>query len=1427
MKKSASGFLNKVTPRKLIRKAASRADLRSLNEKVSLERVLGLTTTNSNGIACNPISGVVAYPAGCVIVLYNPKSEQQRHIINQEKKTITCLNFSGDGKYLASGECGQQPMVRVWELGETITQISELKGHKSGIISVEFSPNQKLLVSIGDHHDMLVNIWNWKGGHTVACNKSGCRVRSVSLSENGQYLVTVGNRHVKFWYLNSETSSTQNIPIAPITGRSGILGDQRNNCFTDVMCGRGKNSSFTYCVTKSGLLCLFSEKRILDKWVQLKAGCTNCLVVTEKHIYCGCSDGIIRVFNPSEIKFLATLPLPHKLGINVCGSKNQENITVQLKNYPDVVALAVDEHSFILSSVYNDHSLYIWDIHDVHNVHKLNSFLYHSACIWGVETYKCSGDDPFLPYGSFLTCSSDDTIRIWNMDQEPNESNVYFKNVYSKELLKIVYIDEGLSNLQDTSMTPLGKDTDSKNGVRCMQISPNGHLCAAGDRSGNLRIYNLEFFDEIYRIDAHESEILCVEFSDPKSDFELLATSSRDRLVHIFDVRNKFNLLQTIDDHSSSITAVRFNYDLDVLQLLSCGADKVVMFHTGQTNSNGSITFIRNTIVPGKSTLYDMGIDPTRKLAATVGQDRNMRIYDIQGAKQIQCFKGSQNEGNLIKLQLDPSGVYAAISCSDKTISIYDFSRGECESVILGHSELVTGLQFTSDGKRLISVAGDGCIFIWKLPTVFTENILNRLEELEIPFIPRECDEVDTHRKTFIISSPTLPDDESKFKTPPKDLSSHYRFSIGQLPVWARKQIGVENNLTNAKGSNAPLGRWGERTEEPLNTVLEIENKTVTYSTSLLEFNETAGNESKVLKLSDDSLNGDNERRFEVTRNQRSSSWKEGTDVTDHKLDSESESAESVNDHVNSEAAEDSFLESDYEDDAFSPLSEHFEKLGTPIVTKMLNKPNYPKNAVTLFNRASISAKFLSRSQKASRTQTASINDQRKRLEILKARFNNKINTNISTNIKSSMENIFSKDTTSRSNIQESKHFKSCQNISQSNSEKTFHRLLSSPSFNEDVSKTSLQSSTPWRLLDSKDHSSKELNLKQNVWSRSSFGKSSVKSPGFDDTLSVDGNYEKTVVLRKKGDNRRQNRPRSMFVESMNQKVSNKTLLHCLSDTETNDNEVVQENIFPNNVNFQSVNLNQSQNRDLETSFCEKKSFQKQHSETHESLETVYWKHNQFLNSACETNGTSEDLYSDFSKDQNLGRIAVEINDNICKLNMKSNYDDYTKNCDVDLVLKSPTVRSETIRSDSPPQRDTFLTDTSLLKNTSDNQESVSLVSCQNILHTFVKSYNDVRRLQCKVIEQPSSPIHSQIILLISKTYLALGNSMSEQREKLIEHLDLIDHQQDLIKSNLFQELESELLSNKESSTVLYLLEKYSNLLLDLTTTKIKEKSGV
>lgn len=42
------------------------------------------------------------------------------------------------------------------------------------------------------------------------------------------------------------------------------------------------------------------------------------------------------------------------------------------------------------------------------------------------------------------------------------------------------------------------------------------------------------------------------------SGVKLLASASRDRLIHIFNVDNSYSLEQTLNDHSASITAIKF-----------------------------------------------------------------------------------------------------------------------------------------------------------------------------------------------------------------------------------------------------------------------------------------------------------------------------------------------------------------------------------------------------------------------------------------------------------------------------------------------------------------------------------------------------------------------------------------------------------------------------------------------------------------------------------------------------------------------------------------------------------------------------------------------------------------------------------------------------------------------------------------------------
>ncbi len=160
---------------------------------------------------------------------------------------------------------------------------------------------------------MIVNVWDWRTGAKVASNKISTKVKAISFAENGNYFVTAGNRHVKFWYLEYSRSAKYKEPV-PLMGRSAILGEQRNNYFCDVACGRGEMGDSTYAITKSGLLCEFNNRRLLDKWVELRTASANCLSLGEDFIFIGCADGIVRCFSPHTLQFITTLPRTHYLG---------------------------------------------------------------------------------------------------------------------------------------------------------------------------------------------------------------------------------------------------------------------------------------------------------------------------------------------------------------------------------------------------------------------------------------------------------------------------------------------------------------------------------------------------------------------------------------------------------------------------------------------------------------------------------------------------------------------------------------------------------------------------------------------------------------------------------------------------------------------------------------------------------------------------------------------------------------------------------------------------------------------------------------------------------------------------------------------------------------------------------------------------------
>lgn len=75
-----------------------------LTVKLFLDKVVGTTSRHNSALALNPTTGEVAYAAGSVVVIYDTKTGQCRFLSSPKPKSVLCLDFSPNGKYLAVGE---------------------------------------------------------------------------------------------------------------------------------------------------------------------------------------------------------------------------------------------------------------------------------------------------------------------------------------------------------------------------------------------------------------------------------------------------------------------------------------------------------------------------------------------------------------------------------------------------------------------------------------------------------------------------------------------------------------------------------------------------------------------------------------------------------------------------------------------------------------------------------------------------------------------------------------------------------------------------------------------------------------------------------------------------------------------------------------------------------------------------------------------------------------------------------------------------------------------------------------------------------------------------------------------------------------------------------------------------------------------------
>ncbi|POM58970.1 Hypothetical protein PHPALM_36314 [Phytophthora palmivora] len=448
--------------------------------RLILERVLGLTALNNAMVAVNPVSGELAYAAGCIVVVYNLRRNKQVRYYRVDK-SVACLCFSPNGQFLAIGEKGYLPAITIWD-GTDGTLCAELQRHQYGVACMAFSQDGRFLLSVGLVHDQHLYAWELKFKRkettrrlevtAVGCAFVEDKVLDADYCQAGNFFVTVGEKHFKYWFLDDNGSflvtGHQVNELPELQHRDAVVNAKTSSTFTSVACGYGACEVKAFAVTSDGTLCCFGASGIMERLVSLESSCGNAISVTESYVAVGGSSGVVRMFIPSTLEYCTTLPFPPAFG----SANEPSKVTPASPNllypadpfrYPAAIATRITGSHVIV--FYSDRSIFIYGTTNPDAVTVERSFMYHSGGIRdlhvagfvrginakGKLVYSDSGvvSAEEIPTGTFVTCSDDNTVRLWNLElhRRPVKSNrfelgdarsehEYWKNPYSQEMLR-------------------------------------------------------------------------------------------------------------------------------------------------------------------------------------------------------------------------------------------------------------------------------------------------------------------------------------------------------------------------------------------------------------------------------------------------------------------------------------------------------------------------------------------------------------------------------------------------------------------------------------------------------------------------------------------------------------------------------------------------------------------------------------------------------------------------------------------------------------------------------------------------------------------------------------------------------------------------------------------------------------------------------
>jgi WD40 repeat protein len=667
-----------------------------LDDQPDLALLLGLEAFNTADITAARNSLIAA----------RQRSPYLETFLRGHKSDLKSVAFSPDGSLIATSGCGatdarrrcRQGIVNLWSATTHRLEGAPLSGHVGSIDGMAFSPDGQLIATAGcstlDANGACIageiRLWNVRARQSSAIFSTGERggITSLVFSPLGTALAAAGrDGTVSLWELSLGAQSR-----IILAGHAGIV------------------STIAFSPDGKRLVSGGEDKSVRVWDVALHKAIAQLPAVHLKHVRSVAFSPDGSIFASGDLAGQIRLWDAYTL------TELGDPLIVQGEQ---IWSLAFSPDSRLLASGGRSKRITLWQVATRQPIGP--ELIGHQD---SVTSLAFSHDGTHLVSGSM-----DTTAILWNIGAQPplpDPGGPVRSVVFSSDGSTLIagscgQLDDSgnctqgeIRRWDSASYTQIGAPIPAhSNTVTAMALSKDGRLLATGSEDATIIVWNTLTWQPLGPpLTGHSRRIESLAFMP---DGTLLASGScsgsalescRQGEIRLWQVNQLTASGPPIHAHTDFVTSVAFSHD--GAMLASGSLDRTIMVWNTSTGRQ-----IGETLRGHTNRVYSVAFNQDSTILASAGADQDVILWDVAAHwKQGNPLTGHTD--SVYSLAFSPDGATLASAGADGAVLLWDVATQQRIGIpIRGHPASIFSIAFSSDGRRLATAGEDQTVIPW------------------------------------------------------------------------------------------------------------------------------------------------------------------------------------------------------------------------------------------------------------------------------------------------------------------------------------------------------------------------------------------------------------------------------------------------------------------------------------------------------------------------------------------------------------------------------------------------------------------------------------------------------------------------------------------------------------------------------------------